>query len=541
MSPLLRIARAMARGQGRAVLRGMLLALGVLAMGAALLGLSGWFITAAGAAGLAGAGALFNVFVPSSMVRFLALGRTAARYGERIFTHDATLRGLARLRVDLMRGLLTSPFRQLDRLRATTALNRLTADVDALDGVLLRLVIPACAGAVVLLGAGAVLAWLVHPLLALWIVAGWLVLPTLTFALGQRLARKPARRTEAALQAMRARMLDLLTAREDLLVQGRLDAARAHVATAIARHDVALAGLERTERRMGLALDLTGTLVLTGTLALGARLAQDGAVTVPGVALASLAALALGEATAPVRRALSELGRMTQAARRVLPLLDAPPAPAGPGPEGVLRLDAVTGAALAPVTLTVAPGQTVALTGPSGRGKSTVLLIAAGVLRPDAGRVTLGSTTPEDEATWRRAVIMLPQRHALIAGSVRDNLALAGPTDDADCHAVLRAVALDDTLATRDGLETRLGFRGAGLSGGESRRLALARAILTRPRVLLLDEPTEGLDHETARRVMTGLRAALPDTAILIAAHRAEDIAAADCVIALQGRPVTAR
>lgn len=563
MRALLGIVALVLRTERRTLLRGFALAVTVLAMGAALLGLSGWFIVAAAASGLAGTGALFNVFGPSSMVRFLALGRTAARYGERLLTHDATLRALSGLRVRLLRGFLAQPWRVLERLRANAVLNRVTADVDALDGVLLRLVIPAVAGGLVLLGAGALLAWLVHPWVGLWVSGGWLLAPTAAFALGQRRARAPARRVEAAGQAMRARTVDLIAAREDLLTYGQLDRQTASVAQATAREADARRALERVERRAGFALDLIGTVVVGGALAIGGGLAQQGAITPAQAALGVLAALALAEATMPVRRALAEVGRMAQAARRILPALDPafdtvetptdgprqdptqdptqdPIQP--PPPKAPLRLDAVTTGRFAPVTLEVRAGETVALTGPSGRGKSTVLLIAAGVLAPAQGRVTLGGQTPATETDWRRAVVMVPQRHALIAGTLRENLALAGAEADDDAlHAALEAVQLTEVVKAKGGLDATLGFRGAGLSGGESRRLALARAILTRPRVLLLDEPTEGLDHETAAKVMTGLRNALPETAMLVAAHRSEDRKGATCVIALQGLPVAVR
>ncbi|MBP0482686.1 amino acid ABC transporter ATP-binding/permease protein [Sagittula salina] len=555
MRALLGIVALVLRTEHRALLRGFALAVTVLAMGAALLGLSGWFIVAAAASGLAGTGALFNVFGPSSMVRFLALGRTAARYGERLLTHDATLRALSGLRVRLLRGFLAQPWRVLERLRANAVLNRVTADVDALDGVLLRLVIPAVAGGLVLLGAGALLAWLVHPWVGLWVSGGWLLAPTAAFALGQRRARAPARRVEAAGQAMRARMVDLIAAREDLLTYGQLDRQTASVAQATAREADARRALERVERRAGFALDLIGTVVVGGALAIGGGLAQRGDVTPAQAALGVLAALALAEATTPVRRALAEVGRMAQAARRIVPALDPafdtarsptqdptqdPIQP--PPPKAPLRLDAVTTGRFAPVTLEVRAGETVALTGPSGRGKSTVLLMAAGVLAPAQGRVTLGGQTPATEADWRRAVVMVPQRHALIAGTLRENLALAGAEAEDDARrAALEAVQLTEVVKAKGGLDATLGFRGAGLSGGESRRLALARAILTRPRVLLLDEPTEGLDHETAAKVMTGLRNALPETAMLVAAHRSEDRKGATCVIALQGLPVAVR
>ena len=143
----------------KSIFAGALLTVAVLLMGVALLGVSGWFITAAGIAGLAGSGVLFDVFRPSAGVRFLAIGRTAARYGERLVTHEATLRALAALRVDLLAGLMTRPLRGIERLRAGSALNRMVADVDALDGVLLRLALPLGAGVLTQLAALWVLVW----------------------------------------------------------------------------------------------------------------------------------------------------------------------------------------------------------------------------------------------------------------------------------------------------------------------------------------------------------------------------------------------
>ena len=543
MRALWRIVGPLVAGEVRAVLRGFALTVLVLVMGVALLGVSGWFITAAAVAGLAGTGALFNVFVPSAMVRLLALGRTAARYGERVLTHDATLRALSRLRVRLMQGLVAAPWRRLERLRARAVLNRLVADIDALDGVMLRLLLPGLAGGAVILASGLVLAWLVHPWVGLWVACGYLVGPTLVFLFGARMARRPARRAEAAMQAMRSRLVDMVGAREDLAVFGQLDRAAEALQGAVARHAAARAGVDRVERRMGFGLDLIGTLVVGGALGLGAMLARAGEIGAPEVAIGTLAALALGETVAPVRRALAEVGRMISAARRVAPALDVPEETGGVAPSGVLVLEDVTfaqgqGRALfAPVSLRVAAGETVALTGPSGSGKSTLLLMAAGVLAPVGGRVTLGGTdvSAVPERALRRTVAMVPQRHALIAGTVAENLRLAAPeATEADLTAALEAVALSHVVAGKGGLDAPLGFHGAGLSGGEARRLVLARALLRKPGVLLLDEPTEGLDRATAERVMAGLRAALPDAAILLAAHRQAEISGADRVMTLR-------
>ena len=217
-----------------------------------------------------------------------------------------------------------------------------------------------------------------------------------------------------------------------------------------------------------------------------------------------------------------------------------PVAPAGPATLRFSDLTFRRGGARHPVvagfSLTLAPGETVALAGPSGAGKSTLLFLAAGLLTPDSGNVTLGGQPlPDwDEHALRARLTLVPQRAALVAGTIRDNLALACDTmSDATAWAALRAAALDTAVRARGGLDAALSEAGAGLSGGEARRLVLARALLRRPDVLLLDEPTEGLDAATAARVLAGIRAALPDAAILIAAHRAEDRAAADRVIAI--------
>jgi ATP-binding cassette subfamily C protein CydC len=134
----------------------------------------------------------------------------------------------------------------------------------------------------------------------------------------------------------------------------------------------------------------------------------------------------------------------------------------------------------------------------------------------------------------RAQVALLPQRSALFPGTIAENLRLAAPeADDAELRAALEAVALDAVVSRMGGLEARLGEAGSGLSGGEARRLALARVALRRPALALLDEPTEGLDSETAARVLAGLREALGGAAALLASHRAEEQAAADRIVAL--------
>ncbi len=529
------------RAHRPAFLYGLALMLTTMVAGAALLGLSGWFIVASGVAGAAGAGLTFDFFRPSAGVRFLALSRAAARYGERLTTHDATLRFLATLRVKLFRALAARPYAELGRLRRATALNRLTADVDALDAAYLRLVAPAASGLAALALALWLLWALVAPAVALLVVGLLLAAGAAATLAGARLGRRAARLRALALEALRVRLVDLSRGAVDLAVAGRLEAQEQAVRRADALAAAQARALDRLDRLTGAGLELAVALAAAGALALGAALGLDAAIAAIGV----FAALALGEAVAPLRRGALEMGRVLLAAGRVAPALRAAAAtaPAAPGaaltPSGAPLLieDAALrrpgGAAwvLQGFSLRVERGEWVALTGPSGCGKSTALQLAAGMERAQAGRALLWGRAAQDwsEPELRSRLAMLPQRAELFAGAVADNLRLADPqASDAALWAALDAVALRDAVAAAGGLAAPLGEGGAGLSGGEQRRLALARLVLRRPELMLLDEPCEGLDAPTARRVLDGLRAALPQTAALIASHRPEERLAAD-------------
>lgn len=541
MRAIARILRIMLRDQRVAFLRGAVLSVLVLLMGAGLLGVSGWLITAAAAAGMVGAGAVFDVFRPSATVRFLALGRTAARYGERMLTHDATLRALTNLRVHVLGALALAPFESQIRLRAAQALNRITADVDALDGAPLRLLLPVSAAGATLLAVWAALWMLVTPVIASTVVGIFALGGGVTLVVGCRATAAPAQRLEQATQRFRSGMVDLVTARSDLTVYGRLPAQTGLLQHAETERAAWAALRDRHERRAGLVLSLTGAIALAAALWLGAQAAMAGDITAARAAIGVFVSLALIEVIAPLRRAIAEYGRIAQAAARVVAVSDTPaPAPGQPltAPAGAVRLDAVSfqraqdaAPVLQGVSARFAPGTATALTGPSGCGKSTLLGLIAGLHAPTAGQVTLDgqAVCDLDRQALRAAVTLVPQRAALIEGSVAQNLRIGSPAaDDAQLWAALEAVSLAGVIRGRGGLEAALGPRGAGLSGGESRRLVLARALLRAPVVLLLDEPTEGLDRATAQAVLRGVRAALPAATLVIAAHRDQEIAACD-------------
>ncbi|MDP7150783.1 MAG: ATP-binding cassette domain-containing protein [Paracoccaceae bacterium] len=527
-----------------AMSRGMILSVFVLLTGAALLGLSGWLITSTALAGLAGIA--LDLSRPNGIIRVLALGRAVSRYGERILTHDATLRALAVLRVDLLRRYARLPFDAMQRLRSGTALTRITADVEALDGLALRLVLPVLAALITHAAAYTALLVFVAPEIAATVAVGYFFGTTILLTRLGIISLSPSTRAEEAQQSLKRLSVDVLRGQTDLIMQGGMAEARGMLSQLDSEARAARAELDRLDRRVGAGLMILSTVIGGGVLLVGNQLVKTGQLDPALAALAFFVAVALEETVSPLRRGVAEIGRMYNAAGRVMqdgkaPARDAKTKISAKGRElSVEDLSFGREGAASPLfsnlSFTVSSGETVALTGPSGRGKSSLLNIAAALVAPTNGVVRLGGIDvqdwPEDELRLHQA--FLPQRSALIAGTIRENLSLAreGVSDD-DAWASLNAAGLRETIAERGGLDSRLGESGRGLSGGESRRLALARVLLRTPEVLLLDEPTEGLDDATARAVLAGIRTHLPQAAILTASHRSIETGWADRIIRL--------
>lgn len=526
--------------QPRPLLLGCLLAAVTVLAGMALLGLSGWFITATALAGLHAATAFtFDVFMPSAGIRLLALGRTGSRYGERLVTHDATFAVLAELRVRLFRGWARPEAARDLLMRPARLLFRLTSDIDALESLYLRLFVPAAAAFGAALLAGIVLGFMhvgMGVAIALWLCAiGW----GLAFLIARR-ARQPARQRAHAVEALRARAVDLVAGQADLVMAGRLDAQR----TALMNADTHLAqadlALNKLEAAAGFAYGSAGTLTLVGVLLAVGALVSEGVIGPPGAALALLIALTATEPFAALRRGALDAGRTWLAVRRLAPRLD-PAVEEGARPfhteqTAAVQVDQLTvihpGSlveVLSGVSLHLNAGERVALVGASGAGKSTLLSVIAGDLTPRAGHVQA------------QPACLLTQRTELFQDSLRDNLRLADPqASDERLWAMLHAAGLDtDVRALATGLDTRLGEGGLGLSGGQSRRLALARLLLRSVPLWLLDEPTEALDAATAHDVLQRLAQQAGPRTLLIATHLRREAALADRLVCMaQGRIV---
>jgi ATP-binding cassette subfamily C protein CydC len=535
LSHLKPVIRLFFSSQRRGLLIGAALSATTVAAGIALLGLSGWFITATAIAGISTATvATFDVFAPSAGIRLLALGRTAARYGERLTTHDATLGVLAILRERLFRGWAQAGAATDLMRRPARLLFRLTGDLDALDSLYLRVLVPAGVAVTAAIGTSIALG-LMHPLFGLlaglWLLAAGLGIPLMA---GRRAARHARRRTHG-IEALRARTIDLVAGQTDLLMAGRLGAQGEAIAAADRYAAAADDRLNRIESGVTIGFGLASTALLTGSLLAVAALSTSGAITPPVAALGVLIAFAAVEPFGALRRGAMELGRTLLAASRIAPRLSVVEATyrnTRPNPgfaaqfAGVCaRYDASDKLAAAEITLDLATGERLALIGDSGAGKSTLLALLAAEMIPVEGRV---STLP---------ATLLTQRTELFQDTLRGNLHLAKPdaTDD-ELRTALGAAGLACDVETLPlGLDTPLGEGGMGVSGGQARRLALARLFLRDTPLWLLDEPTEGLDRAVARDVMTRLAEKAEGRSLVIATHIRREAAIADVIAVLAG------
>lgn len=501
-----------------------------------LLGLAGWLITASALAGI-GVLAVLDVFAPGAGIRAAAVGRTAGRYLERLIGHEATFRQLARVRTTAFGRLLASPVAALEALSKSDALNRLTRDIDTLDHFIPRLLLPSVAAAGATL---AVLAWLIawQPAAA-WIVAGAFGFASAVVVLpGTLAARGPGERLASARPQMRARLNEWLGGLAELVSLNRA-AERARQVLAPARRQVeALRAQRRIEALMQGGIQAAGYAGFWLVLLFGLERYAAGGIGAPALAAVALVMLALVESWLPLAAGWSFFETLRRAAARV----DAPagsssfafvgqtggrdaiPRQAALEAHGVgFRFGGSGPLLIDGLELVLAPGERVALAGASGCGKSTLARLLAGVYSPDRGRVELDGTPLHeyDERALRRHLGLMLQQPMLFNDTLAANLRLAAPkADDARLVDVLHLLELAPLLDSLPrGLDSWLGEHGRAVSGGEARRIALARMLLADFPVLILDEPTAGIDPATARRLRDNLEPRLAGKTVVMFSH----------------------
>ncbi len=532
---------ALARPRMGVLLMGIFVSIAALLCGLALMGVAGATVSAS---------AIGTGIAATMLLRFLGGGRVVLRYLERLATHAATFRVLADIRVWFFRRLARSSAGGLGFRRAGDVLARLVSDIETLDGLYLRVAVP-LAGALVMVPVLAVaIGWhsilLAIAVLALFICAAF-VLPLRAV----HTAQEAGQRAADASAELRIAVVDAVSARSEIAAVG----AEGRTIAAVQAREAVLLAVQRDLARRSAVWNALAFLCAQGALLL---ILLAAGVSPTGAIVAAFLSVAAFEAAGGLPRAGVLAGQAAAAAGRVVAAADTAPAVQDPTDRVAasdvpsLRFEGIgfrwaedRKPVFDGLSLDVPTGSRIALLGPSGAGKSTLAALALKLAAPQQGRILLGGVdiAQLSAADVRTRVAWLSQSTHLFDDTVRANLLLARPdADDAALWQALEAAQIADVVrAMPDGLDSWVGEGGSHLSGGQGRRLALARALLSPAKIWILDEPCAGLDLETEKEFYAALDHAAQGRTILLIAHRLIGVEKADRVWRLsQGAAIPA-
>ncbi|MEZ8227893.1 cysteine/glutathione ABC transporter ATP-binding protein/permease CydC [Vibrio splendidus] len=526
---------------------GMLLAFATLSASIGLLTLSGWFISASAVAGLTIARETFNYMLPGGGVRGLAMSRTAGRWGERVVSHNATFKLLTDLRIFFFKKLAPLIPGRISNLRDADLLNRLVADVDAMDHVYLRLVSPVTVGVFGIFFLTLFLMWFDSSLgliLGSILLIMLLVWPILFYKLGKRNGGELTQNKAD----LRVTTLDWIEGYSELTLFGAEERYRNAI-------------LETQRKLMAnqfVNANLTGMasaalMLFNGlTLVLMLWLAADGVggnAPDPFIALMAFATMASFELLMPIAGAFQHLGQTLSSARRLNEvILSEPEVQFAEDKLDINKPLDITfsnvtfnypdseRSVLNAVDLTIPATHKVAIVGQTGSGKSTLIQLLTRYWDPKKGYISIAGIelTQWNESQLRESISVVSQRVDILNGTLRDNLLIARPeaTDDHLAN-ILRDVGLEKLLEN-NALDSWLGDGGRQLSGGEKRRIGIARAILHDAPILLLDEPTEGLDKQTEHSIMTLFEKHFEGKTVIFITHRLIGLESMDSIVLIE-------
>ncbi|MEZ8731317.1 cysteine/glutathione ABC transporter ATP-binding protein/permease CydC [Vibrio splendidus] len=526
---------------------GMLLAFATLSASIGLLTLSGWFISASAVAGLTIARETFNYMLPGGGVRGLAMSRTAGRWGERVVSHNATFKLLTDLRIFFFKKLAPLIPGRISNLRDADLLNRLVADVDAMDHVYLRLVSPVTVGVFGIFFLTLFLMWFDSSLgliLGSILLIMLLVWPILFYKLGKRNGGELTQNKAD----LRVTTLDWIEGYSELTLFGAEERYRNAI-------------LETQHKLMAnqfVNANLTGMasaalMLFNGlTLVLMLWLAADGVggnAPDPFIALMAFATMASFELLMPIAGAFQHLGQTLSSARRLNEvILSEPEVQFAEEKLDINKPLDITfsnvtfnypdseRSVLKAVDLTIPATHKVAIVGQTGSGKSTLIQLLTRYWDPKKGYISIAGIelTQWNESQLRESISVVSQRVDILNGTLRDNLLIARPeaTDDHLAN-ILKDVGLEKLLEN-NALDSWLGDGGRQLSGGEKRRIGIARAILHDAPILLLDEPTEGLDKQTEHSIMTLFEKHFEGKTVIFITHRLIGLESMDSIVLIE-------
>ncbi len=499
---------------------GLTLAFAALGAGIALLAVSGWFIAAMGLAGAAAVS--MNYFSPAAIIRGLSIVRTASRYGERLANHDAALRVTATFRQRFFFALERLLPESVQNIHSADLFDRMRADVETLERFYLNGLVPILTALMAILTLFIVLLFY-HPLLATMLATCLLLSGYLFPVLIKNISQHDAARMAQTGKERRIALSELMQGMDEWLVYNQ----SGNKIDQLQGHDAQIAACQNRMHKRD-ALMQAVTLFLSGGMLVGALyillpMAQAQQFTGANLAMIALLSLAAFEIITPLPTAFQSFFAARIAASRIFEIVDrAPPAddraelPPPASDTFSLSLNNVSfsyqeGRGIKNVSFTMRAGELTVICGPSGSGKSTLSYLLAGFWNPDSGTITLNG---HDMASWplaaRRDMFgFAPQKPYIFADTIRHNLWMAQPSaTTAEVERSCAIAGLQDVInAMPEGIDTYVSEHGIRLSGGQIRRLSLARALLRNAPCLVLDEPTEGLDPDTETRVMENILA----------------------------------
>ncbi|HHM24217.1 MAG TPA: thiol reductant ABC exporter subunit CydC [Bacteroidetes bacterium] len=490
-------------------------------------------------------------------VRFFGISRGVFRYLERLFSHEATFRILARLRAWFYSAIEPLVPSGLQQFRTADLLSRIAGDVDSLEHFFIRVLAPPAGAVLVLvtmivllghLGANFALVF------AVFFLIGGIVVPLFTYWISRSLGRDLVElRSQLSLAAV-----DAVQGLPDLLVYGRIE-------QRLDEFDALNRRYTRLQNRLGMLeaghealIGLIMNLAVIGVLRTAAVQMSAGLLDGVLVSVLVLGTMAAFEAVFPLPVAAQHAEEIRRAGVRLFSLIGRNPASLlTPSPQEITRpsgemlelrdvqftYPGEPVPALEGVSFRLARGQKIALVGPSGAGKSTVVNLLLRFWEPQSGSLLLDGDPPSriDAESWRAAFSVVPQQVFLFSGTVRENLLLARPdAAEEELWECLRLAQLESFVrGLPDGLDSWIGEQGVRISGGERQRLAIARALLRKAPVLLLDEPTSNLDAETEQKVLRALLSRENHRSVLLITHRLTALEAVDEILVLsRGRIV---
>ncbi|AXN30128.1 MULTISPECIES: heme ABC transporter ATP-binding protein/permease CydC [Vibrio] len=526
---------------------GMLLAFLTLFASIGLLTLSGWFLSAAAVAGLTIARETFNYMLPGAFVRGFAMGRTAGRWGERVVSHNATFKLLTDLRIFFFSKLAPLIPGRVSNLRDADLLNRLVADIDAMDHVYLRLVSPMVVGTLGILGLTALICWFDMELgltLGAILMALLLIWPVLFYKLGKT---NGAELTQNKAD-LRIATLDWLQGYSELTLFGAEERYRNAILNVQER---LLKNQYFNAHFAGLAQALL-MLANGWTIVLMLWLAADGVggnMPDPMVALVVFATMASVELLMPIAGAFQHLGQTLTSARRLNDIILSEPDVQFPEQNTQhdnaysIEYENVTfrypdgdSNTLQDISLQIPAKHRIAVVGQTGSGKSTLMQLLNRYWDTQQGDIKIAGQSIRhwSESQLRQAISVVSQRVDILNGTLRDNVLMASPdASDEILSESLTKVGLEKLLDDQ-GLDTWLGDGGRQLSGGEKRRIGIARALLHNGPILLLDEPTEGLDKQTEQQIMQLFEQHFEDKTVVFITHRLVDLDKMDSICLIE-------